>query len=53
MPREKQDAVNLIARLPPEVHAALKADAAKNERSLNAQLVVILRAALLSKRRRS
>lgn len=52
MPREKQDTVALIARLPPELHAALKAAAAANERSLNAQLIVILRAALSPKPKR-
>lgn len=43
MPREKQDTVNLMTRLPPDVHAALVQSASENERSLNAQIIVILR----------
>ena len=43
MPREKQDTVNLMTRLPPDVHAALVQSASENERSLNSQIIVILR----------
>lgn len=38
--------VNLMTRLPEDLHAALAARAAAEHRSLNAQMVVLLRLAL-------
>ena len=48
MPREpkKPDTVPLMVRLPADLHAALVHRADDEERSMNAQLIVILRAAL-------
>jgi predicted HicB family RNase H-like nuclease len=48
MPREKTDAVKLVVRLPPDVHAALVKAAADNDRSLNGQVIAVVRAALMT-----
>lgn len=46
MPREKRETVNLVLRLPPELHAELARLADRNDRSLNAEMVNRLRAAV-------
>lgn len=46
MPREKRETVSLQARLPVDLHADLVRLAEFNERSLNAELIVRLRAAI-------
>lgn len=45
-----RDLVPLMLRLPAELHAQLKAAAARNERSLNAELIWRLRRSLESYR---
>jgi hypothetical protein len=41
--RPKSETVNLILRLPPELHQLLAELAAEDERSLNAEIVILLR----------
>jgi predicted HicB family RNase H-like nuclease len=46
MPRPKTDREKLTLRLPPEVHVRVKACAADNGRSLNAEIVQRLKQTL-------
>lgn len=43
---EMKDVIQFLLRLPPDLHAKLKAMAEREERSLNAQIVYLLRRAV-------
>lgn len=48
MKRTQEDYIKLQVRLPPELHEATHKSAEANERSFNAEIIAILRAALLT-----
>lgn len=49
MPRERVETVQLMLRLPPELHAEVVRAAKANDRSMNGQIVAFLREALASR----